>query len=70
MQKTRVAKKVAKAKKLILLDKVKAAGKAGSSKLVIIQKYFSEELDWNKGDEIDIRRSSKNKIFVEKSVSK
>ena len=68
--KTRVTKKVTKAKKRKIIDKVRAVGKAGSSKRVIIPQYFFEELEWNKGDEVVIRRSGKNKIIVEKLVSK
>ena len=68
--KTRVTKKVIKAKKRKLIDQVRSAGKAGSSKRIIIPQYFFEELGWNKGDEVVIRRSGKNKIIVEKPVSK
>ena len=68
--KTRVVKKVAKSKKRKLIDTVRAAGKAGSSKRVIIPQYIFEELGWNKGDKVLIRRSGKNKIIVEKPVSK
>ena len=68
--KTRVVKKVAKAKKRKLIDTVRAAGKAGSLKRVIIPQYIFEELGWNKGDKVVIRRSGKNKIIVEKPASK
>ena len=68
--KTRVVKKVAKAKKRKLDDTLRAAGKAGNSKRVIIPQYIFEELGWNKGDKIVIRRSGKNKIIIEKPASK
>ena len=67
---TRAVKKVLKAKKLKHLDTVRAAGKAGSSKRVIIPQQIFQELDWKKGDSIVIRRSGKNKIIIEKSASK
>ena len=62
--KTRVVKKVAKVKKRKLIDTVRAAGKAGSSKRVIIPQYIFEELGWDKGDKVLIRRSGKNKIII------
>ncbi len=68
--KTRVVKKVAKAKKRKLIDTVRAAGKAGSSKRVIIPQYIFEQLGWDKGDKVLIRRSGKNKIIIEKPASK
>ena len=68
--KTRVGKKVAKSKKRKLLGTVRAAGKAGIAKRVIIPQYIFEELGWKKGDKVVIRRSGKNKIIVEKPVSK
>ena len=61
--KKRVVKKVVKAKKRKLIDKVRAAGKAGSSKRVIIPQYLFEEFDWNKGNEVVIRRSGKIKLL-------
>ena len=67
---TRAVKKVLKAKKRKHLDTVRAAGKAGSSKRVIIPQQIFQELDWEKGDSIVIRRSGKNKIIIEKSASK
>ena len=67
---TRAVKKVLKAKKRKHLDTVRAAGKAGSSKRVIIPQQIFQELDWKKGDSIVIRRSGKNKIIIEKSASK
>ena len=66
--KTRVVKKVAKPKKRKHLDTVRASGKAGSSRRVIIPQQIFQELDWNKGDKIVIRRSGKNKIVIEKSA--
>ena len=69
--KIRAVKKVLKAKKRKHLDTVRAAGKAGSSKRVIIPQQIFQELDWKKGDSIVIRRrSGKNKIIIEKSASK
>ena len=65
---TRVVKKVAKPKKRKYLDIVRASGKAGSSRRVIIPQQIFQELDWNKGDKIVIRRSGKNKIVIEKSA--
>ena len=67
---TRAVKKVLKTKKLKHLDTVRAAGRAGSSKRVIIPQQIFQELDWKKGDSIVIRRSGKNKIIIEKSASK
>ena len=66
--KTRVVKKVAKLKKRKHLDTVRTSGKAGSSRRVIIPQQIFQELDWNKGDKIVIRRSGKNKIVIEKSA--
>ena len=67
---TRAVKKVLKAKKRKHLDTVRASGKAGSSKRVIIPQQIFQELDWKKGDSIVIRRSGKNKIIIEKSARK
>ena len=67
---TRAVKKVLKVKKPKHLDTVRAAGKAGSSKRVIIPQQIFQELDLKKGDSIVIRRSGKNKIIIEKSISK
>ena len=66
--KTRVLKKVAKLKKRKHLDTVRASGKAGSSRRVIIPQQIFQELDWNKGEKIVIRRSGKNKIVIEKTA--
>ena len=66
--KKRVVKKVAKSKKLTHLDTVRASGRAGSSRRVIIPQQIFQELDWNKGDKIVIRRSGKHKIVIEKSA--
>jgi hypothetical protein len=66
--KTRVVKKVAKPKKRKYRDTVRVSGKAGSSMRVIIPQQIFQELDWNKGDNIVIRRSGKNKIVIEKSA--
>ena len=63
--KTRGVKKVAKTKKRKHLDTVRASGKAGSSRRVIIPQQIFQELDWNKGEKIVIRRSGKNKIVIE-----
>ena len=68
--KTRVVKNVAKTKKRNRIDTLRAAGKAGSSKRAIIPQYIFDELGWNKGDKIVIRRSGKNKIIIEKPASK
>jgi len=68
--KTRVVKKVSKTKKRKLIDTVRAAGKAGRLKRVIIPQYIFEELGWNKGDNVVIRRSGKNKIIIEKPAKK
>ena len=68
--KTRVIKKVAKSKKSKLIDTVRAAGKAGSAKRIIIPQYIFEELGWKKGEKVVIRRSGKSKIIVEKWASK
>ena len=62
----RAVKKVIKEKKRKHLDTVRAAGKAGSYKRVIIPQLIFQELDWKKGDSIVIRRSGKNKIIIEK----
>jgi bifunctional DNA-binding transcriptional regulator/antitoxin component of YhaV-PrlF toxin-antitoxin module len=35
----------------------------GSSKRVIIPQYLNEEFDWNKGNEVVIRRSGKIKLL-------
>ena len=67
---TRAVKKVLKAKKRKHLGTVRASGKAGGSKRVIIPQQIFQELDWKKGDSIVIRRSGKNKIIIEKSASK
>ena len=48
---------------------VRSSGKAGVSKRVIIPQQIFQELNWNKGDNIVIRRSGKNKIIIEKSAS-
>ena len=61
-------KKVEKPRKRKHLDIVRASGKAGSSRRVIIPQQIFQELDWNKGDKIVIRRSGKNKIVIEKSA--
>ena len=66
----RVVKKVLKAKKRKHFDTVRAAGRTGSSKRVIIPQQIFQELDWKKGDSIVIRHSGKNKIIIEKSASK
>ena len=66
----RAVQKVLKGKKRKHLDTVRTAGKAGSSKRVIIPQQIFQELDWKKGDSIVIRRSGKNKIIIEKSASK
>ena len=66
----RVVKKFLKGKKRKHFDTVRGAGKAGSSKRVIIPQQIFQELDWKKGDSIVIRRSGKNKIIIEKSASK
>ena len=64
--KTRVAKKP-KAKKRIHFDFVRASGKSRSTRRVIIPQQIFQELEWNKGDKIVIRRSGKSKIIIEKS---
>jgi len=66
----KVAKKGSKTKKRKHLDVVRASGKAGSSRRVIIPQQIFQELDWNKGDKIIIRRSGMNKIVIEKSAVK
>ena len=68
--KTRVAKKVSNPKKRKHFDSVRSSGKAGSSRRVIIPQQIFQELDWNKGDKIVIRRSGKNKIVIEKLAVK
>ena len=68
--KIRVVKKVSKAKKRNHMDTIRASGKAGSSRRVIIPQQIFQELDWNKGDKIVIRRSGKNKIVIEKLAGK
>ena len=65
---TKVVKRGSKTKKRKHLDEVRASGKAGSSRRVIIPQQIFQELDWNKGDKIVIRRSGKNKIVIEKSA--
>ena len=67
--KKRVTKKTSKAIKRIHYDTVRTSGKAGVSKRVIIPQQIFQELNWNKGDNIVIRRSGKNKIIIEKSTS-
>jgi len=68
--KTRAVKKVLKAKRRKHFDTVRAAGRSGASKRVIIPQQIFQDLDWKKGINIVIRRSGKNKIIIEKSVSK
>ena len=64
--KNRATKKVSKIKKRKHFDTVRTSGKAGVSKRVIIPQQIFQELNWNKGDNIVIRRSGKNKIIIEK----
>ena len=45
------------------MNNVRSAGKVGSSKRVIIPQYLFEEFDWNKGNEVVIRRSGKIKFL-------
>ena len=66
--KNRATKKVSKIKKRKHFDTVRTSGKAGVSKRVIIPQQIFQELSWNKGDNIVIRRSGKNKIIIEKSA--
>ncbi|MBS1255864.1 MAG: hypothetical protein MAG581_01673 [Deltaproteobacteria bacterium] len=66
---TRVTKKASKAIKRKHFDTVRTAGKAGVSKRVIIPQQIFQELDWNKGDNVVIRRSGKNKIIIEKTAN-
>ena len=66
--KKRAIKKVSKAIKRKHHDTVRTSGKAGVSKRVIIPQQIFQELNWNKGDNIVIRRSGKNKIIIEKST--
>ena len=65
--KKRASKKVSKAIKRKHYDTVRTSGKAGVSKRVIIPQQIFQELNWNKGDNIVIRRSGKTKIIIEKS---
>ena len=67
--KIRASKKTSKAIKRKHHDTVRTSGKAGVSKRVIIPQQIFQELNWNKGENIVIRRSGKNKIIVEKSAS-
>ena len=66
--KKRASKKVSKAIKRKHYDTVRISGKAGVSKRVIIPQQIFQELNWNKGDNIVIRRSGKNKIIIERST--
>ncbi len=68
--KTRVIKKNINSKKRKVIDSVRAAGKAGNSKRIIIPQYFFDEMSWKKGDRIVIKRSGKSKIIVENQASK
>ena len=67
--KKRATNKVSKTIKRKHYDTVRTSGKAGVSKRVIIPQQIFQELNWNKGDNIVIRRSGKNKIIIEKSAS-
>ena len=67
--KKRASKKISKAIKRKHYDTVRISGKAGVSKRVIIPQQIFQELNWNKGDNIVIRRSGKNKIIIEKSAN-
>ena len=67
--KKRTTKKTSKTIKRIHFDTVRTSGKAGVSKRVIIPQQIFQELSWNKGDNIVIRRSGKNKIIIEKLAS-
>ena len=64
--KKRATKKSTKVIKRKHYDTVRTSGKAGVSKRVIIPQQIFQELNWNKGDNIVIRRSGKNKIIIEK----
>ena len=65
--KKRSTKKIAKTIKRKHFDTVRISGKAGVSKRIIIPQQIFQELNWNKGDNIVIRRSGKNKIIIEKT---
>ena len=67
--KNRATKKASKTIKRKHYDTVRTTGKAGVSKRVIIPQQIFQELNWNKGENIVIRKSGKNKIFFEKSLS-
>ena len=66
--KNRATKKIKKAIKRKHYDTIRTSGKAGVSRRVIIPQQIFEELSWNKGEKIVIRRSGKNKIIIEKSA--
>jgi len=68
--KTRVAIKGSKLKKRKHQDFIRASGKGGSSRRVIIPQQIFQELNWNKGDKIVIRRLGKKKIVIEKPAAK
>ena len=67
--KNRASKKATKVIKRKHYDTLRTSGKAGVSKRVIIPQQIFEELNWNKGQNIVIRRSGKNKIIIEKTAS-
>ena len=63
VRKKEICKKLANSKKRKIINNVRSAGKVGSSKRVIIPQYLNEEFDWNKGNEVVIRRSGKIKLL-------
>ena len=67
--KKRATNKVSKTIKRKNYGSVRLSGKAGDSKRVIIPQQIFQELNWNKGENIFIRRSGKNRIIIEKSAS-
>jgi len=51
------------------LKKVRELAVEKNMSATAIPQYIFEELAWNKGDKVLIRRSGKNKIIIEKPVS-
>ena len=58
--------KVEKPKRLVM-DKVRTAGQAGKALRIIIPQHFFVALGWQAGEQIQLRRSGKQKIIIEKN---
>ncbi len=48
-------------------DKVRTAGQAGKALRVIIPQYIFNNLGWQPGDDITVRKSGRKKIVIEKA---